>query len=345
MSDREQNAWPVISIIGQTATGKTDAALSLANTLLAEAKIKNILISGVDLISADSRQVYKGLEIISGADIPAGWDLDKHQNLPFQFFQQNNGLLRLHGVAIIQADLEWSVGQFGRLVKSVVKLAEKENRVVILVGGTGLYHQSALKNDWQLQVPPDSITREKATAMTVLELQKWVESSAPEDYQKLNESDKSNPRRLVRVLEKHLFTSKNNLRNDRGSSLQINSQPQQMYFGLKSKETDISFKIRKRVESRIIQGVFKEIEKLISISASDQALTTLGVSQIGQLMRGEITKEECIDQWTQAEISYSKRQQTWWQGKDFVKWIDQNDANWLNQLQTIVLQELFRYNQ
>src|SRR5690554_4802076 len=124
----------ILSIVGPTATGKTDFALKAAKKTLQLGKV-----SSVDIISADSRQVYQGLEIMSGADIPEGFQrkvLSEWSELNTYF---EKGSIRLFGISLLQPDTDWSVGQFQEYVQRVLSLDENQPRLVILVGGTGLY--------------------------------------------------------------------------------------------------------------------------------------------------------------------------------------------------------------
>ena len=209
----------IFSIVGSTAVGKTSFALELAEEIL-----KNTKYSGIDLISADSRQVYQGLEIISGADVPNDFKSKTDQNFSHPFFTK--GKIDLHGVSIISPDKEWSVAYFQDLAWEVIKLAQHKNHLVIIIGGTGLYHDQLQNFDPSLRVKPINEVREKAEKMKLAELQTWAKEKNPTRFEKMNHSDINNPRRLIRVIEIGMDSNQSKTKTSSTSPLQ------QIYLGL-----------------------------------------------------------------------------------------------------------------
>ncbi|MBT3511903.1 MAG: hypothetical protein HN466_02395 [Candidatus Pacebacteria bacterium] len=305
----------ILSIVGPTAVGKTSFALELAAEIL-----KNKNYTGIDLISVDSRQVYQGLEIISGADIPLGFKKNKDKTLTYSFL--NNESINLHGVSIIAPTAEWSVAHFQDLAWEVIESARKENHLVIMIGGTGLYHDQLLNLDASLRVKPNDEVRQKAETMELKDLQSWAEEVNPARFKQLNNSDINNPRRLIRLIEIGLAT----IQPQKSPTL---LDMEQVYIGLNQDLAKIEQKIKVRVEERFLGEAIDEVKKLQQKHDdwSLPAFSALGVSEISQYLNNFFSKEDCLEQWTLHELQYARRQLTWWKNRD-VSWFKIDDAQW-----------------
>jgi tRNA dimethylallyltransferase len=314
----------ILSIIGPTAVGKTSFTLELVAEIL-----KNKDYAGVDLISADSRQVYQGLEIISGADIPSGFKKNKNQAFTYSFLTKDK--VNLHGVSIVSPDSEWSVAHFQDLAWEVIDLAKQENRLVIIIGGTGLYHDQLLNLDTTLRVKPNNEVRQKAETMKLQELQAWAQEINPARFKQLNNSDLNNPRRLIRLIEIGLAATSP---SQKPSSLDL----EQIYIGLNQDLAKIEQKIKQRVQERFSGDAIGEVKKLQQKydNWSLPALSALGVSEISQYLNKFFSKEECLSQWTLHELQYARRQLTWWKNRD-VAWFKIDESEWKQQAFTYIL--------
>lgn len=314
--------YPVFSIVGTTATGKTELAFKLAEHFINTKKY-----SGVDIISADSRQVYKGLEVLSGADIPQGFKQEKDLSVSaFTFFQKDQ--IRLFGVSIVLPDEDWSVAQFQEYALPIIKDAKNNHRAIIIVGGTGLYHEHLFNADPNLHVPPNDEFRKLATTLSVAELQQLLTQLNPEKLQNMNNSDKNNPRRLVRAIEIAQFSM------DEKSEPQV-QEYNHTYIGLTASLDYIIPKIAARIQKRLDQGVVEEVKSLHLIYGDrlcEQVRTTLGFEQITKNIEHTYSQEQVLEEWQIAEKQYAQRQLTWWKSKDFVKFytVDQ-EKDWLIQ--------------
>lgn len=298
----------IISIVGPTAVGKSGIALQLAEKLLQEG-----LVSGVDVISADSRQVYKGLEIVSGADVP--------EELPL-------GII-LHGVAMILPTAEWSLSHFHQMANSIIDDAEKNKHAVIVVGGTGLYQTQLLQSEVANQSPPQLEVREKALQMSAEQLQEWLAKFNALELESLNESDRANPRRLIRAIERQIWTQKNPVATTKPS------RHRQHFFGLQTTKEGLIQRIQLRVEERLAHGAVEEVTRLAArleeegIALSKlPAATACGVREVLAYAQGDIDREQCAELWTRREVSYAKRQVTWWKKHPDVQWFDLQNENW-----------------
>lgn len=312
--------YPVFSVVGTTAVGKTSFAFQLAEALLANKKY-----SGVDIISADSRQIYKGLEILSGADIPEGFEREKDLSVSaFGFFQKGN--VRLFGISIVQPDEDWSVAQFQVYARSIIDQSRMARRAIIIVGGTGLYHEQLFNLDATLQIPPNEEFRALAQDMTVLELQHLLQQLSPEKLEMMNNSDRNNSRRLVRAIEVAQSSEETPF-------VTAASEYEQKYIGLTASLDFIIKKINVRITKRMQGGVLVEVQQLQDTYGDrlcQHVQTTLGFEELSQLLSGTISKEEALQQWQIGEKQYAQRQLTWWKTKAFVQFfaIDERTDWW-----------------
>ena len=349
----------LIFIVGLTATGKTSLALQLA----AEA-ITGGLFTGADIVSADSRQVFEGLKIVSGADVPEGFKSqipstksqanDKFQSSNYKYYQNDDGI-KLHGISIIKLKDEWSVAHFVQLASEVLERAKKAKRLVIIVGGTGLYHQK-LWEAWEtrslgrqeagtLGIKPDYQLRKKLEKLELCQLQNKLQKLDPEKWEQMNRSDKMNPRRLVRAIE----VANVSVIPDRASPSEAwrswdpgslsnlvdsGSKPGMtlscLVIGLTDTLENLEANIRLRVEERFSNGAVAEVKNLLAqnLDPNLPSMSATGVKEISLYLRGELTATECLQAWTLREFQYAKRQITWWKKHKNVKWLMVSGKDW-----------------
>ncbi len=332
MPDSSKN--PLISIVGTTATGKTNLALELASAILSTSAHAAIpLFSGVSLISADSRQVYRELEILSGADIPANFTHQKATSYDaFSSFISRDGKIELHGTGIISVSDEWSAGLFQSWVLPILLNAFENQKLPIVIGGTGLYHRMLTEEDTQLTVPPDETLRSWAQDQSVEELQKRLSGITASRLESMNESDRKNPRRLIRAIEIAGAGLENSASPDfkRNFSQKI-SEAEHAWYGVTASQGVLRERISKRVEQRLEAGVLSEVEALMKNNnlEDSQASTTLGLRECVAYISGEISSEQLRQDWITKELQYAKRQKTWWKQHDKITWFDTTDGSWL----------------
>lgn len=274
---------PILSLVGPTATGKSALAYQLAAEWLAF-KVKPLL------ISVDSRQVYQGLELISGVDLPPA------------------ELGPLVGVSTVLPNEPWSVGHFCQLVRPLLVTAAVHQQPVILVGGTGLYHQQLFSTDTALITPPNQELRLEWADAELADLQRVVQQRNPNRWVTMNPSDRANARRLIRALEL-------------SSEVQEQTVPlpplppyRLLTVGLEAEVEVLTERIKSRVHQRFAFGAIQEVERLIAnyTDWSLPAFSTTGVREVRQYIEGTLTAEECMEIWTRREVQYAKRQVTWW---------------------------------
>lgn len=282
----------LIVITGQTATGKTQLAYDLAKKHKGE------------IINYDSRQVYKHLDIITGKII----------------FPD----IKTHLLDIVDPKVQFSSFDFVTLANPLINSLIKKGITPILVGGTYLYLKHLLYGI-DTQVPADWNLRGELNNKSVLELQKILQKANPEVFEKLNQSDRNNPHRLIRKIELYKkltgpVKSKNTFpeSNDFPGKFRISK-----FIGLKFKNTSsLEKSIKKRVEQRIKDGAFQEVKHLIKngYKLTDPGLNTIGYKQIFEYYDGKLSMEKTIEQWISKELQYAKRQYTFMKKDKNIKW-------------------------
>jgi tRNA dimethylallyltransferase len=289
----------MIIITGQTATGKTKLALELAKEYNGE------------LINFDSRQMYKYLDIITGKDKDA----------------LNNVAIWLYD--IVTPNQYFSSFDFVEKAKPIISDVIKRGNEPILVGGTYLYLKHLLYGIDDNNSPPNFKLREELNNKTVEELQNILKKLDVQLINQLNNSDKNNPRRLIRRIEicenvkklKGLKVKK--LKCFNIQTLKLLNLKTTKFIGImyKNKE-DLISSIKARVEKRLKQGAIKEVKSLLEkgYKETDPGMKTIGYQEIIQYLNGKITKEQAAEQWTNHEIQYAKRQLTFMKKDKNIVW-------------------------
>lgn len=340
----------VFSIVGPTATGKTQLALLLASHFLEQSNTR------VHLISADSRQVYQGLEVLTGADVPDGFNLETTDEFAYPFYQK--GRVLIHGISLVKPSEEWSVSHFRELALPIISRAQEKSELVIIVGGTGLYHDQLFSEDAQLDIAPNLEIRQQASRLSVLELQDWLKKVSPSKLNQLNHSDLYNPRRLVRAIE----IAHSSQRRDSDVNANPKHPPQNhLYLGVTAPLEIILEKITARVNKRFLEAL-GEVEKILNRDTDGQLAkrgtdgqlakrgtdgqpttrdtdsqstnqtttsqpikqvkSTLGFKQLASFLSDQASKSQAIESWILQEFRYAKRQLTWWKKHPNITWVE-----------------------
>jgi len=261
----------ILIICGPTATGKTALAAKLANKFDGE------------LISADSRQVYKGMDIVTGKDRPRG--------------------VKIHGLDLIQPDQEFSVAHFVKFARTLINQIAKRQKLPIIVGGTGLYLDSLVKPPATLAIKPDWRLRKELEKKTIKQLQQRLKKLNQARFNSMNHSDQLNPRRLIRAIEVAKDLQGPTLQADRYDCL---------WVGLKTDKTTLDQRIAERVKSRVKAGAIKEWQKLkVKYPVNLPSMSGIGYRQLPD-----------PDSWARAEQQYARRQFTWFKENKQIKWFD-----------------------
>ena len=281
----------ILVICGPTASGKTSLALDIATRL-----------SECHIYSIDSRQSFKELSILTGKDIPS--------TLPPG--------VKIFGADMYDAEADTSLANFHRDIVSKIQKSISLSIPVILVGGSGLYLKSLTENLSEIYIPQDKELRRTLSVLDLVSLQEKLKSVNSDLFNRLNNSDKNNPRRLIRHIEKTLYGPTNSTNSLSSANFII--------MGLSLSPTSQYDLIIKRIKKRIQDGVIDEVRKFTDTHShpSPQIVTTLGLAEIRSHLAGDITQDEMIARWAISEMQYAKRQMVWFKKQKGIIWYDEN---------------------
>lgn len=271
----------LLIICGPTATGKTKLSSLLAKKFDGE------------LVSADSRHVHKGLDILTGKDLPTDDT-------------------RLWLCDVIEFSEPFSVAQYQRLAREAIADIQARGELPILVGGTGFYIRAIVKRIDTLSVPQNLSLRNKLYKASVSELQKILSRLDSKKWKQMNSSDRQNPRRLVRAIEVATWDKSHKRANDQ----RIPSYDT-LWIGLTGSPKLLKENVEKRVRARFDRGVVDEVKRYGIVGT-----TALGFSTVHRYIAREIHKEEAIRLWTAQEYAYARRQLTWFRKDKEIHWFD-----------------------
>lgn len=284
----------LIVIFGPTASGKTDLAIQLAHEL------------NTEIINADSRQIYKDFNI--GTAKPPKDDLKSGG-----FFVDG---IKHHMIDFLDPKLRYNAYDFATKAEKVVNKLLDLNQVPILAGGTGLYIDALTSKQPLKSTEVDEEERERLNQLTLEELQDEAEVKAKKKFKNLNNSDRNNPRRLIRLIEKAEIADEN----------VTVSQPnwKTIYFCPYFDREKLMAKIDDRVVKMFEMGWIDEVKGLLQkgYTRRDPAFEIIGYSEILDVLEGHKSKEEVINLIKTSHRQYAKRQITWMKQYDkifFVK--------------------------
>jgi tRNA dimethylallyltransferase len=275
----------LIVILGPTASGKTGMSLALAK------KFNGFI------ISSDSRQIYRGMDIGTGKLTRDKWEGINHRMID-----------------IIDPDQEYSLAQFQKTVFAIIN--EEKELLPFLVGGTGLYIQSIVDN---LDIPKggtDKVLRKELEEKTPEELFKMLIQL---DYKSAQEIDINNKRRLIRAIEVfkvsgEKYSEKKGKHTPLVEALQI---------GIKLSREEMYRRIDMRVDEMIQDGLLDEVKTLGEKFGFDiPSMSAIGYKQLSAYFKKEISLAEAVAQIKNDSHHYAKRQMTWFKRDHRIKWIE-----------------------
>jgi tRNA dimethylallyltransferase len=302
----------LLVICGPTATGKTRLALHLAKLLDGE------------LVSADSRQVYKDMTIGAGKDLPLRAKLKKSKLGGYYQFDKT----KLWGYDLAYPQQEFSVAQYIKLANLIITDIWQRRKLPILVGGTGLYIRGIVNGIETIAVSKNKTLRKELVNKSATELFELLAGMDPVRAGSLNMSDKKNPRRLVRSIE----LAKAGIKLEpKLKALKADI----LFFGLKASKDFLAKRIDQRVKKRLKQGFERELTKLLrkGVSWQDQSLSCLGYRQWKDYLEGRKSRVQVIKDWQSQEKKYAKRQMTWFKKDKRIKWVNVEKKDWQKRIE------------
>lgn len=273
----------ILIIVGPTATGKSDLAVRLALKLKGE------------IVSADSRQVYKGLNIGSGKITKSEMQGVRH-----------------HLLDVANPKNRFSASDYKKLAENALQYINILKKLPIVVGGTGFYIDTLVGNTVLPEVPPNKKLREKLGKLTTEKLFKMLRKKDPARARSI---DTHNRVRIIRALE---------IIEALGKVPPPNSKPkttnyQFIWIGLNPE--DIEKKIRIRLEKRL-PGIIREVKRLHNQGLSWKRMYELGLEYryISEYVRGNLSRAEATEKLFIEIRKYAKRQMTYWKRNKKIKW-------------------------
>ncbi|MFA6391184.1 MAG: tRNA (adenosine(37)-N6)-dimethylallyltransferase MiaA [Patescibacteria group bacterium] len=274
----------IVVILGPTAAGKTGMSLALAKKF-----------NGY-IISADSRQVYRGMDIGTGKLTKDKWQGITHRMID-----------------IMDPDQEFSLAQFQKTVFAIIN--EEKEKLPFLVGGTGLYIQSIVDN---LDIPKggvDKVLRNKLEEKTAEELFKMLIQL---DYKSAQEIDINNKRRLIRAIEVFKISG------EKYSELKGKKSPNldALQIGIKLSREEMYDRIDRRVDEMIQEGLVDEVKALGEQYGWEiPAMSAIGYKQLSAYFKHELSLDDAIASIKNDSHHYAKRQMTWFKRDGRIKWV------------------------
>ncbi len=268
----------IITVLGPTSSGKSDLAVLIAQKF-----------GNMEIISADSRQVYKNIPIGTGAVTKKEMGGIKHYLLNF-----------------LSPKKIYTAVDFKNDAEKAIQEIEAKGKLPIVCGGTGFYIDILLSGEDIPQVEPDWAFRKKLDKKSAEELFKMLKKLNPDRAKKI---DPKNKRRLIRAIE----ISKSTTTFTTTSEVVVKKKYEVLYLGIKRDEKELKGLIEKRIRKMLQIGLLKEVKDLKASGVSWKRINELGFEYKypAQFIRGKISKEEMIERMLLENYQYAKRQMTW----------------------------------
>ncbi len=298
---------PLIVITGPTATGKTDFSIKLAREI------------GGEIISADSMQVYKGLDV--GTDKVSE---EIREEIPHYL------------IDVVEPTQKFSVADFVKEADKAIKKIWEKGKYPIVVGGTGFYIRALLYGLPQTPPSREEIRRELSKVSTE-ELYKEVKRVSPEYAEKVGKKDR---KRLIRALEVYRITGKPITAFKREQK-----EPKYPFLGyfLYRNRQELYRRIEERVESKVKRGLLNEAKKLLSYGKDLTALQALGYKEMKGYLQGKMGLEEAKELLKRRTKEFAKRQFTWFKREKGFKWVNLSEVG-QDELINLIKEDLMKFN-
>ncbi len=290
----------MVCIVGPTAIGKTNVAITLAQQFSTE------------IVSADSRQFFREMSIGTAKPSP-----EELAAAPHHFINSHS---------ITQA---FSVGNFEKEAISLLENLFKKHSIAFLVGGSGLYVQAITQGFDSLPKAPPELRAELNKQLTekgIESLQKRLEALDPTYY---NEVDIYNPQRIIRALEVCISTGqpfsayRTHAANERPFEV--------LTIGLNTERSQLYDRINKRVDTMMEQGQLDEVETLLPYRELN-ALQTVGYQELFDYLEGKKSLEKAVEEIKQNTRRFAKRQLTWFRKNTETHWFEPQQVSQINAL-------------
>lgn len=304
-------------IYGPTATGKTALALQLARKFQGE------------IISADSRQVYKGLDIGTGK-VSFESKIEKHRD-----YWIVDGV-KIHGFDLVDPPVDepgsgkgrFSAADFLKIATTSVIQITEVDKLPIIVGGTGFYIKALLEGVESIGIGPDWELRHKLEKLSAGDLYQKLLKVDPDRAKSMNESDCQNPRRLIRAIEIAMYNHKPETINNKRKIENC------LIIGLTAPNPYLYSRVDKWLDSRLEHGLTDEVRRLLDQKVSPRWLDDLGLEYrwVSRYLKNKIGYSQMIERLKGDIHSFVRRQKTWFNKLKNIKLIDISKPNWQDKI-------------
>jgi len=278
----------VILLVGPTCVGKTGTAIALAKRL------------GTEIISADSMQIYRHMDI--GTEKPSREQLSE---------------VKHHMIDIVEPSQSYSAGRYVEDVRPIIDGLHSEGRVPIVTGGTGLYIRAMTRGifkgpsaDWTLRA---DLQRDNTEALYA-KLKKLDQETA----EGIEPTDK---RRIIRALEVCISTGRKMSELKREATVALPYEFIKVALS-REREGELYPMIEARVDDMMRRGLLDEVKRVLKLNPSRSAMQAIGYKELGRHLEGEYSLDEAVSLIKRNTRRYAKRQFTWFRAEPGLKWAD-----------------------
>jgi tRNA dimethylallyltransferase len=288
----------VLAIVGPTASGKTPVSLLLAERLNGE------------IVSADSRQIYKYLDIGTAKPTPADRARVKH-----------------HFIDILELGEEYSAGQFGQEARRVIERMFQRGKLPILVGGSGLYVKAVVDGLFEGPGRDPDVRSRLSEQMGREGVESLLEALRKVDPSAVANMTEVKPRRLIRALEVYAITGKPI--SEFHAEQETKPKFKAVQVGLDWKRAELYDRINERVDRMIAGGLVDEVKRLRARGYNRHlnALNTVGYKEVFDYLEGSCSLEDAVRLIKQNTRRYAKRQLTWFRADRRIRWVSMSAAS------------------
>jgi tRNA dimethylallyltransferase len=296
------DSYNILTILGPTASGKTRLAVALADRL------------GGEIISADSRQVFRGM------DIGSGKDLHEYGTIPY------------HLIDILDSGAEFSVFAFQQLFLETFENISGRGRLPVLCGGTGLYLDAVLRGYRMLQVPEDPSLRAELEKLNSAELSAMLQELRPEQH---NTSDLLERSRTIRAIEIALYEREH--AKEQEPFPEIHS----LTIGIRWERNELRKRITERLRLRLDNGMIEEVQQLHDGGVPWERLDYYGLEYryIGSYLQGKMSRNDMYQRLNSAIHDFAKRQENWFRKMETngvkINWVE-GAGDTLSEAETLI---------
>jgi len=283
----------IIVIVGPTASGKTNLSIELAEKLNSE------------IINADSRQVYKFMDI--GTAKPTKEEL---QRVKHYFIDR------------VKPDEHYDAGMFGKEGRKVIELMIKQDKIPIVSGGSGLYIKSLVDGLFEGPERDENIRSKIEERLKTESIDSLYKELCDIDYEASQKIQPNNKHRIIRALEVYYLTGIPISKLHKMNKIEINFIP--VFIGLYWERKVLYQRINQRTIDMLNSGLVEEVKNLLNMGYNKnlKSFKTVGYKEPIEFIEGKITYDEMINLIQQYTRNYAKRQLTWFRADNRIHWVD-----------------------